>query len=403
MKTILATTYAVNPYKGSEDAMGWNYVCQVARFHKIIAITRENNRVHIEKYMKAQPDELYKNIQFEYYDLPKSLRWWKRGTWASMLYFLLWQKGVVGFIREKGLAFDISHHLNFHNDWSPSYLWQLGKPFVWGPIGHHPAIPKAFRNTMPVADKAKGLLTGLVKRYFWNWSSALEKTRAQADYIWCMNDSVPEVLDLEGKKHHVSPSVASQDYGWLPKRQKKTFRVLSAGRLVHMKGFDLTLRAFARFARANPQLDTVLTVVGDGPKKDQLKHLATTLGINDQFNLINWIPRSELMEIMKNASVFLFPSHEGAGMVVPEALSFGLPVITLDNCGPGRFVDPDYGVVAKADTYDGTVQHLAEGLASIQKDKQKYETMRLAARDAFEKKFAWDRRGETLRDIYSNL
>ncbi len=403
MKTILATTYAVNPYKGSEDAMGWNYVCQVARFHKVIAITRENNREHIEKFMDENPDELYANIQFAYYDLPKSLRWWKKGTWGSMLYFLLWQKGVVGFVRQKGWAFDIAHHLNFHNDWSPSYLWQLGKPFVWGPIGHHPAIPAPFREAMPLKDKAKGLLTGLIKRYFWNWSSALENTKKKADYIWCMNDSVPEVLDLTGKKYHISPSVASQDYGWLPEREESTFEVLSAGRLVHMKGFDLTLRAFACFAEANPELDTILTIVGDGPEKEGLLELAHFLGISSRLNMINWIPRSDLMEIMKKASVFLFPSHEGAGMVVPEALSFGLPVLTIDNCGPGRFVEPGYGLVAEADTYDGTVSRLAEGLASIQNNKEEYAAMRVAARKAFDEYFAWDRRGEALHTIYSSL
>jgi len=59
-KTILATAYAVNPYKGSEDGMGWNLVCQVARFNKVIAITRENNQEHIEKYMLENPSKLYR-------------------------------------------------------------------------------------------------------------------------------------------------------------------------------------------------------------------------------------------------------------------------------------------------------------------------------------------------------
>lgn len=403
MRTILATTYAVNPYKGSEDAMGWNYICQVARFNRVIAVTRENNREHIEKHMDAHPDELYSNIQFLYYDLPKSLRWWKRGTWGAMLYFLLWQKGVVGFIRKQQLDFDITHHLNFHNDWSPSYLWQLGKPFVWGPIGHHPPIPKPFRSTMPLADKMKGFLTGAIKRYFWSWSKALERTKKHADYIWCMNDSVPQVLDLTGKNYHISPSVATQDYGWLPDRKETSFQVLSAGRLVHMKGFDLTVRAFAKFTNQHPQFNTVLTIVGDGPEKKQLLELADSLGITSQLNMINWLPRAELMGIMKRASVFLFPSHEGAGMVVPEALSFGLPVVTLDNCGPGQFIAPDYGVVVKSTTYEGTVDRLSEGLANICNNKQEYPAMRMAARKAFEEKFDWDRRGETLQAIYAKL
>jgi glycosyltransferase involved in cell wall biosynthesis len=403
MRTILATTYAVNPYKGSEDAMGWNYVYQVARFNHVIAITRKNNREHIEKYMAENPDEVYGNIQFLYYDLPKHLRWWKRGTWGAMLYFLLWQKGVVRFIREQDLAFDITHHLNFHNDWSPSYLWQLGKPFVWGPIGHHPTIPTAFRADMPKGDKIKGYLTGFIKRYFWNWSRALAQTKKHADYIWCMNDSVPEVLDLTDKKYHISPSVATHDHGWMPERKSNFFHVISAGRLVHMKGFDLTVRAFARFMKNNPEANAVLTIVGKGPERKRLLKLADSYGIAFRLNLIGWIERPALMKKMKQASLFLFPSHEGAGMVVPEALSFGLPVVTLDNCGPGQFVTPDYGVAVNAPTYEGTVDELANALTNIYKDEEKYKAMRIAARKAFKEKFDWDRRGETLQTIYANL
>ena len=70
MKTILATAYAINPFKGSEDGMGWNFVMQIARFNKVIAITRENNRPHIEKYISENPDILYANVQFLYFDLP---------------------------------------------------------------------------------------------------------------------------------------------------------------------------------------------------------------------------------------------------------------------------------------------------------------------------------------------
>jgi len=90
-------------------------------------------------------------------------------------------------------------------------------------------------------------------------------------------------------------------------------------------------------------------------------------------------------------------------MVVPEALSFGLPVVTLDNCGPGRFVTPDYGFAVEADTYDGTVDALADALTLLYQDKHKYEAMRIAARRAFEEKFDWDRRGETLQTIYAKL
>ena len=62
MKTILASAYAINPYKGSEDGMGWNFVLQIAKYNQVIAITRENNRPHIEKYIAENPNLLYNGI-----------------------------------------------------------------------------------------------------------------------------------------------------------------------------------------------------------------------------------------------------------------------------------------------------------------------------------------------------
>ena len=122
MKRVVATAYAINPFKGSEDAMGWNFVMQIARFHQVYAITRENNRTHIEQYMQMNPDSRYQNINFLYFDLPYWMRFWKKGGRGAMLYYLMWQRGVVGFIRQQNIEFDLVHNLNFHNDWTPSFL-----------------------------------------------------------------------------------------------------------------------------------------------------------------------------------------------------------------------------------------------------------------------------------------
>ena len=57
MNTILLTAYAINPYKGSEDGMGWNFALQAASNNKLIVFTRKNNRPHIEKYQNENPDQ----------------------------------------------------------------------------------------------------------------------------------------------------------------------------------------------------------------------------------------------------------------------------------------------------------------------------------------------------------
>ncbi|WP_116106245.1 glycosyltransferase family 4 protein [Lewinella sp. IMCC34191] len=403
MKTILATTYAVNPYKGSEDGMGWNFVYQAARYNRVIAVTRENNRPAIERYMAEHPDPVYANIRYLYYDLPKHLRWWKRGSRGAMLYYLLWQRGIVDFVRRQKLEFDIAHNLNFHNDWTPSRLWKLGKPFVWGPIGHHPRIPSIFNRTMPLADRAKNAFTWSIKNYFWKWNGALRKTKEKADYIWCMNDSVPDTLGLANQPHKVFPNVGNLDYGWSPEPPTGPPNILFAGRLVHLKGPDLAVEAFADYLKRHPESGATLTLVGKGPEKDRIDALVKKLGINESVRLIDWIERDRLMEIMKSASVFLFPSHEGAGMVVPEALSFGVPVVTLENCGPGRFVDPSCGVVVDGDSYEEVVGRLADGLEKILHAGAGYQQMREAAREKFLNRFHWDKKGEILQSIYASV
>ena len=138
------TAYAVDPYKGSESGTGWNWILQAAKYNRIIAVTRSNNRPAIEAYFRENPLPEQTEIQWAYFDWPAWARGWKRGERGAWLYQYLWHLTVVFFILRRRWQFDLSHHLNFHSDWTPSFLWILGKPLVWGPVGHHDKIPRPF-------------------------------------------------------------------------------------------------------------------------------------------------------------------------------------------------------------------------------------------------------------------
>lgn len=406
MKTILATAYAINPYKGSEDGMGWNFVLQIARFNNVVAITRENNRSSIEKYISEHPNELYRRITFLYFDLPYWMRFWKKGGRGAMLYYYMWQKGIVPFIKKQDIAIDIVHNLNFHNDWTPSFLWQLNKPFVWGPIGHHPLIPSVYLKPFATSYFIKDRLTWLVKKYFWTLSISLNKTQKRANHILCMNSSVAKVLNLKNN-FSIIPSVATQDFGWKNKEHNiEQFTLISAGRFVPLKGFDLTIRSFAQFMTtldSEEKKNCKLLLIGSGPEKKLLQSIATDLKVDQYIQFISWIERDQLMEQYKTSSVFLFPSHEGAGMVVAEALSFGLPVICLDNEGPGEFINSECGFAIQQSDYQATVTELANAVSKIYRSEDLKNKMSIAARQQFENKFHWDRRGEQLQKIYATL
>lgn len=405
MKTILASAYAINPYKGSEDGMGWNFVLQIARFNKVIAVTRENNREAIERFMKEHPRTEYEQITFLYYDLPPYLRFWKRGAKGAMFYYLLWQKGLIRFVKQKGVEFDVVHNLNFHNDWTPSYLWKLEKPMVWGPIGHHPVIPSTLMKYNKFKDNFKDQLIWSIKNFFWQNSRALKRTVERSEHIICMNSSVPRLFDLKASKFSIIPSVASEDLGCKSLETNK-FSVLSVGRFVPLKGFDLTLKAFAKFLYHIPKDQKVLcelNLVGKGPLEAELKKMAKQLGISAYVNFIPWMDRSELLKLYAESKVFLFPSHEGAGMVVSEAMSFGVPVVCLQNVGPGEFVNEKSGVAVPIGTYEDTVKNLGNAVLNIYENEDLRLSMSKGARKRFEQNFNWDVRGGQLQNIYAAL
>ncbi|MBK6839294.1 MAG: glycosyltransferase family 4 protein [Bacteroidetes bacterium] len=406
-RTILATAYAVNPYKGSEDGMGWNYICQIARFNKVIAITRKNNREAIEKYLNENTVPEAKNIHFQYYDLPKWTRFWKKGPLLSMIYYYMWQLFLPVFVKRKRIPFDIAHNLNFHNDWTPTFLWVFKKPLVWGPVGHHPKVPKEYLLTVYgwksyIADRFRWVL----KQAFWHLDPFLKISAAKADKILCMNSAVAEHLKFDSSKMIICSSVASERTKNEGEKIRDGFRVLSVGRFVWLKGFDITIRSFAAFYNSlnkEEKKNVSLTLVGDGPARKQLEKLAEELNVKEAVTFIHWIQRAELSKLYRQSDVFLFPSHEGAGMVVAEAMSYGLPVICFDNCGPGEFVNIASGLKVEYSTYDQSVKDFAEHLNTLHSDPFLLESFSTYAQLSFQDKYQWNVKGEVLKKVYAGL
>lgn len=83
MENILISAYGCEPDKGSEPGAGWNWAVEVAKRHKVTVLTRANNRCSIEKELQVNPRP---NMSFIYYDLPESIKKYKKGQkWCPAL------------------------------------------------------------------------------------------------------------------------------------------------------------------------------------------------------------------------------------------------------------------------------------------------------------------------------
>lgn len=110
------------------------------------------------------------------------------------------------------------------------------------------------------------------------------------------------------------------------------FRYLYVGRLVPVKNLEFLIRAF----NGNGKL---LTIVGKGPQEAELKRIA-----KNNITFIGFVNNDEIGSIYQNHDVFILPSYsETWGLVVEEAIYWGLPVIVSDVVGSSEDMVADLG------------------------------------------------------------
>ncbi|WER45171.1 glycosyltransferase family 4 protein [Cupriavidus sp. WKF15] len=141
-------------------------------------------------------------------------------------------------------------------------------------------------------------------------------------------------------------------------RTSKT--VLAMGRLVHAKGFDVLIRAWKRVAAEAP--DWNLIIHGEGEERPALAALVEELGLQESVSLPGIC--LDAREAYEQMSVFCMSSrYEGFGLVLIEAMAFGLPIVsTACETGPRELLEAGENAVVVTVDDRGA---LAEGLLRV--------------------------------------
>lgn len=157
------------------------------------------------------------------------------------------------------------------------------------------------------------------------------------------------------------PNSLTWDLGPQAPLQEKV--VVAAGRFEERKGFVRMVEAYAPLARERP--DWQLHIYGGGEEAPAIRRCIDELGVGDHIHLMGFT--DQLQEAFQAASVYAMTSHfEGLPMVLLEAMSQGLPLVSMD-CprGPAELIED--GVSGRL-VANGDLAGFTEALRSLMDD-----------------------------------
>jgi glycosyltransferase involved in cell wall biosynthesis len=187
-------------------------------------------------------------------------------------------------------------------------------------------------------------------------------------------------------------TVGQSDSPTVPPSHRSTvpLRVLFVGGLGQAKGLGYLLQAAAGLGR-----HVVLTLIGK-----RLSPVIPEQAVLDRHRWIPSLPHDELLAEMSRQDVLVFPSlHEGFGLVILEAMSRGLVVITTPHTGgPDVIQEGQDGFIVPIRSSEA----IAEKLELLARDRSRLAAMREAA-FLTAQRYSWERYERRLVEVVTGV
>lgn len=412
MTKVLYIAFACEPGKGSEPEVGWNFSSRMADRCQAWILTESAHRPGIEAWLRQNP---HCHLRVVYHELPK----WQKSLLrlgGYNLHYYLWQRQVrrVAQSMHEREQFDLIHHVTYARYWMPSAARHLNVPYVWGPVGGAEGVSAGMLRRMGWRTRLGEAARSMVRRLF-EWHPATRRSIRQAALILAgTGQTARRLRELGAKRVEIFPMIGWDGLqpSWRDKSHPTTpgevdiassdgvIRFVSAGRLLYWKGFDLGLRAFAQAKLENARY----IIIGDGPQRHQLAHLAARLGIEKQVEFTGGIGRDQCLQRMGQSDVLVHPSlHDSGGYACMEALCMGKPVVCLDVGGPASQINDQCGMKITPGTLPQVIADLSLAMRRLASDNALRLRMGQAAQRHMLEQFTWDRKMDRMEQLYRQV
>lgn len=207
---------------------------------------------------------------------------------------------------------------------------------------------------------------------------------------------------VESKVRYVHNAVDANRFK--PTEKPPNNNLLYVGRVNKEKGVEDMINALKILVLEFPNVR--LYIVGSDQKGgmyiEQLKELASKLGVEKNVIFVGPIPNREILGYYQKASVFLFASHGGEGIPrsVLEAMACGVSVVATRIAGtPEAVIDDVTGFLVQ--THDP--KRIAERTATLLKNPDLRAKLGKNARQKIEEEFSWEKMISRLITVFKEV
>lgn len=401
-RKILIEAYTCAPNRGSEPGLGWNIVSRLGEEYDVYALVEEEKwREEIETYCAAHPEETA-HLHFRF--IAKERHRLLRKIWPPSYYWYYrkWQKKALEEARRWDAEehFDLVHHVTMAGYRAPGYLWKLGKPFVWGPIGGLNNTPWHLLPQLGLKGvlffACRNLINSFEKRFSHDVRRAAEAASA---ILSSTEEGVEDIRRFWKREATYFCELGMDDTAAapqpLPHHGGEPLRVAWVGLLTARKALPFLLHALSLCPHP-----IELHIIGDGEERAAWEREARKCGTPHRIIFHGMLPYHEVQRLTASCHAACITSvRDDTSTVTLEYLQHGLPVIALAHCGFGSVITDSCGIRISIGSAHDIERDIAAALAALATD----ENRRLAlSQGAFSRaaEYTWSNKILTLQTIY---
>ncbi len=425
---VLISSHELSPDQGSECAIGWNLVTRIAQYHDVTVLYARGSHVSQDAYEKAITGWIEKfgnpyYINFIAVPQPRIAillirlnRFFSKKSssiGSPLLFFIayrIWQRETLRIATRlnKIDRYQIVHHLTSLSFKEPGLLWRLNVTFVWGPTGGNSTLPVSFYRHIGFRTAVYEAMRAVTTPLALHLGQRINQAISKSSLIYAFSENDQDKFRKRGAKEvkvmldaGCAPAFAgmTREVSELENFNSK-LKVLWCGQLIKRKALDILLKAVAGdpFLKENVEI----TVVGDGPLRNHYERSARNLipDIRYQVTFVGLLPRDQVFNYMKSSDVLVHTSYrEATSNVIPEALSFGLPVICHDISGMAIAIKDECGIKVPLKSYEESILGFRNALLRMVEGEVDLRSG--ALRRAAE--LSWDSMAETIATDYLRI